>query len=91
MISPAIYPSITPQVWQHLVASRLTPEFQELWKLQQARRAANDNQHHLGRKGYANLEVEIVNNLTQQQQLDTEDEIDRSFLWPEAHKNKDGE
>ena len=57
---PATYPSITPQVWQRFVASRLIVEFQEFRKLQQARQAANDNPHHLGCKGYANLEVEIV-------------------------------
>ena len=60
MIPPAIYSSITPQVWQHFVVSRLTPEFQEFTKLQQARRATNVNPHHLGRKVYTNLEVEIV-------------------------------
>ena len=60
MIPPAIYSSITPQVWQHFVASRLTLEFQKLKKLQQARRTTNDNSHHLAHKGYTNLEAEIV-------------------------------
>ena len=57
---PATYPRITPQVWKFFVAPRLTLEFQEFRKLQQARRAVNDNPHHLGHKGYTNLEVEIV-------------------------------
>ena len=60
MIPPAIYPSITPHVWKHFVASSLNPEFQEYRKLQQARRATNNNPHHLGRKGCTNLKVEIV-------------------------------
>ena len=31
------------------------------------------------------------NNLTQQQQLGTKEEIDRSISWQATHKNKDGE
>ncbi|KAF4354737.1 hypothetical protein G4B88_031277 [Cannabis sativa] len=85
MFPLAIYPDITQPVWHNFVASRTTPEFQELRRLQQARRATNDNPHRLGRKGYHNLEYEL------QQQLDTEEEIERAVLWKEARKDKKGE
>ncbi|XP_060963386.1 uncharacterized protein LOC133028984 isoform X2 [Cannabis sativa] len=85
MYPPAIYPGITQPVWHNFVASRTTPEFQELRKLQQARRAENDNPHRLGRKGYPNLEYEL------QQQRNTEEEIERAVLWKEARKDKKGE
>ncbi|KAF4395964.1 hypothetical protein F8388_013133 [Cannabis sativa] len=85
MFPPAIYPGITQPVWHNFVATRTTPEFQELRRLQQARRAANENPHRLGRKGYPNLEYEL------QQQLDTEEEIERAVLWKEARKDKKGE
>ncbi|KAM6590472.1 hypothetical protein CsatA_013077 [Cannabis sativa] len=78
MFPPAIYPGITQPVWHNFVASRTTPEFQELRRLQQARRAANDNPHRLGRKGYPNLEYEL-------------EEIERAVLWKEARKDKKGE
>ncbi|KAF4367759.1 hypothetical protein F8388_011334 [Cannabis sativa] len=58
MYPTSIYPDITQPVWQNFVASPTTPEFQ-LRRLQQARRAANDNSHRLGRKGYPNLEYEF--------------------------------
>ncbi|KAF4354949.1 hypothetical protein G4B88_025308 [Cannabis sativa] len=82
MFPPAIYPGITQPVWHNFVATRTTPEFQELRRLQQTRRAANENPHRLGRKGYPNLEYE------HQQQLDTEEEIERAVLWKEARKDK---
>ncbi|KAF4403067.1 hypothetical protein G4B88_027838 [Cannabis sativa] len=85
MFPPAIYPGITQPVWHNFVATRTTAEFQELRRLQQARRAANENPHRLGRKGYPNLEYEL------QQQLDTEEEIERAVLWNEARKDKKGE
>ncbi|KAF4346214.1 hypothetical protein G4B88_026329 [Cannabis sativa] len=85
MYPPAIYLGITKPVWHNSVASRTTPEFQELTKLQQARRAENDNPHRLGRKGYPNLEYEL------QQQYNTEEKIERAVLLKEARKDKKAE
>lgn len=59
------------------------------------RRLTNSYPHRISRKGYANLEEELISNRISQSLLlecaeEPNLEIDRSTTWLEARKDKDG-
>uniref|UniRef100_A0A803QVH3 Ubiquitin-like protease family profile domain-containing protein n=1 Tax=Cannabis sativa TaxID=3483 RepID=A0A803QVH3_CANSA len=76
----------SPEDWKGFVATRLTPEWEELRKRKQASQAQNKYPHRTGRGGYAlieqNMEKELGRELT---------EYDRSEMWKRARMNNKGE
>ncbi|KAJ0580220.1 hypothetical protein HanHA300_Chr04g0126701 [Helianthus annuus] len=82
---PKKYPFLRKEDWKLFVAQRLTKEWQDRSKKGKRLRAHNKYNHHLSRKGYANLLVEMM-----QETGKTEEEIDRATLWKKARVLKTG-
>ncbi|XP_074338922.1 uncharacterized protein LOC141677085 [Apium graveolens] len=74
---PADYSFIERAHWEMFVAKRTTAEFLELHDTQSKRRELNKYNHRMSRKGYANLEQEMI-------ESDPSMEIDRSDAWIRA-------
>ncbi|XP_040374554.1 uncharacterized protein LOC121052766 [Rosa chinensis] len=81
---PEEYEFITQPEWEAFVKSRLTPEFLEIHEDHSRRRALNEYDHRMSRKGYANLEEEL------KMELGTKDDIDRAILWKKGRVDKEG-
>lgn len=68
----------------------------EIHAEQKKRRLENEYPHRISRKGYANLEEELISDLISKSVLSEKEEepdleIDRSTTWLEARKDKDGQ
>ncbi|XP_024178951.1 uncharacterized protein LOC112184961 [Rosa chinensis] len=80
---PDDYRFINKDHWTQFVAERTNPQFIEVRRLAQARRAKNKYPHRMSRKGYAGLEEELSTTME-------EDEIDRATLWIAGRQTKQG-
>ncbi|KAK9947973.1 hypothetical protein M0R45_003566 [Rubus argutus] len=80
---PDDYRSIEKADWDIFVANRISADFQELREIQIEKRKENKYPHRMARKGYANLQEELSETLT-------EEELDRATMWIKARQDKNG-
>ncbi|XP_022136077.1 uncharacterized protein LOC111007859 isoform X2 [Momordica charantia] len=79
---PEKYPHIDQEQWNSFVNARLSEEWETLSRAHKEIRAKCLYNHHISRKGYANLA----------QELDlSSDPSNRAILWKEARKGKNNE
>ncbi|KAL4030317.1 hypothetical protein IC575_008553 [Cucumis melo] len=79
---PKIYSHINQEDWESFVDARLSEEWEDYSRIQRERRSKCVYNHHMSRKGYANLADELKI---------THDVSYRSTLWKEARKGKNND
>ncbi|KAA0059068.1 transposase [Cucumis melo var. makuwa] len=79
---PKIYSHINQEDWESFVDARLSEEWEDYSRIQRERRLKCVYNHHMSRKGYANLADELKI---------THDVSYRSTLWKEARKGKNND
>ncbi|KAL4021675.1 hypothetical protein IC575_020481 [Cucumis melo] len=79
---PKIYSHINQEDWESFVDARLSEEWEDYSCIQRERRSKCVYNHHMSRKGYANLADELKI---------THDVSYRSTLWKEARKGKNND
>ncbi|XP_038895930.1 uncharacterized protein LOC120084092 isoform X2 [Benincasa hispida] len=79
---PEKYSHIDKKQWESFVKARLSEEWETFSSAQRERRAKCIYNHHISRKGYANLAQEL--------ELSS-DPCNRATLWKEARKRKNNE
>ncbi|KAL0559505.1 hypothetical protein IC582_004118 [Cucumis melo] len=79
---PKIYSHINQEDWESFVDARLSEEWEDYSRVQRERRSKCVYNHHMSRKGYANLADELKI---------THDVSYRSTLWKEARKGKNND
>ncbi|KAL0536791.1 hypothetical protein IC582_025752 [Cucumis melo] len=79
---PKIYSHINQEDWESFVDARLSEEWEDYSRIQRERRSKCVYNHHMSRKGYANLadELKIMHDVSY-----------RSTLWKEARKGKNND
>ncbi|KAM5549788.1 hypothetical protein ABKV19_000950 [Rosa sericea] len=80
---PDDYPFINADHWTEFVNMRTKPSFLEKRREQQERRSKNKYPHRMSRKGYAGLEAELADGMS-------DEEVDRATLWIKGRQTKDG-
>ncbi|TYK05501.1 hypothetical protein E5676_scaffold83G002130 [Cucumis melo var. makuwa] len=79
---PKIYSHINQEDWESFVDARLSEEWEDYSRIQRERRSKCVYNHHMSRKGYANLADELKI---------THDVSYRSTLWKEAQKGRNND
>ncbi|XP_050942237.1 uncharacterized protein LOC127149901 [Cucumis melo] len=79
---PKIYSHINQEDWESFVDARLSEEWEDYSSIQRERRSKCAYNHHMSRKGYANLADELKI---------THDVSYRSTLWKEARKGRNND
>ncbi|KAL4028299.1 hypothetical protein IC575_011492 [Cucumis melo] len=79
---PKIYSHINQEDWESFVDAKLSEEWEDYSRIQRERRSKCVYNHHMSRKGYANLADELKI---------THDVSYRSTLWKEARKGKNND
>ncbi|KAL4016765.1 hypothetical protein IC575_024422 [Cucumis melo] len=79
---PKIYYHINQEDWESFVDARLSEEWEDYSRIQRERRSKCVYNHHMSRKGYANLADELKI---------THDVSYHSTLWKEARKGKNND
>ncbi|KAA0055184.1 hypothetical protein E6C27_scaffold80G00160 [Cucumis melo var. makuwa] len=79
---PKIYVHINQEDWESFVDARLSEEWEDYSSIQRERRSKCAYNHHMSRKGYANLADELKI---------THDVSYRSTLWKEARKGRNND
>ncbi|KAL4033113.1 hypothetical protein IC575_006199 [Cucumis melo] len=79
---PKIYSNINQEDWESFVDARLSEEWEDYSRIQRERRSKCVYNHHMSRKGYANIADELKI---------THDVSYRSTLWKEARKGKNND
>ncbi|KAA0050643.1 transposase [Cucumis melo var. makuwa] len=79
---PKIYSHINQKDWESFVDARLSEEWEDYSRIQRERRSKCLYNHHMSRKGYANLADELKI---------THDVSYRSTLWKEARKGRNND
>ncbi|KAL0556752.1 hypothetical protein IC582_005268 [Cucumis melo] len=79
---PKIYSHINQEDWESFVDARLSEEWEDYSRIQRERRSKCVYNHHMSRKGYANLADELKI---------THDVSYCSTLWKEARKGKNND
>ncbi|KAL4025739.1 hypothetical protein IC575_014144 [Cucumis melo] len=79
---PKIYSHINQEDWESFVDARLSEEWEDYSRIQRERRSKCVYNHHMSRKGYANLADELKI---------THDVSYHSTLWKEARKGKNND
>ncbi|KAL0540272.1 hypothetical protein IC582_024506 [Cucumis melo] len=79
---PKIYSHINQEDWESFVDARLSEEWEDYSRIQRERRSKCVYNHHMSRKGYANLadELKITHDISY-----------RSTLWKEARKGRNND
>ncbi|KAK9939272.1 hypothetical protein M0R45_015973 [Rubus argutus] len=80
---PDDYRSIEKADWDIFVEQRISADFQELREIQIEKKKENKYPHRMARKGYANLQEELSETIT-------EEELDRATMWIKAQQDKNG-
>ncbi|KAA0065464.1 uncharacterized protein E6C27_scaffold17G001540 [Cucumis melo var. makuwa] len=79
---PKIYSHINQEDWESFVDARLSEEWENYSRIQRERRSKCVYNHHMSRKGYANLADKLKI---------THDVSSRSTLWKEARKGRNND
>ncbi|KAL4013374.1 hypothetical protein IC575_025541 [Cucumis melo] len=79
---PKIYSHINQEDWESFVDAKLSEEWEDYSRIQRERRSKCVYNHHMSRKGYANLADELKI---------THDVSYHSTLWKEARKGKNND